>query len=268
MEDALFVVSGVVTGKHEFDSHFSQIRTNQEGKLVRTGLPRVFRTVYEFKVYTVWKGELNEVIYLNVLESRDNCGNWSSSVGQEWLLYGPPGLCGQTTWLQSAHQDITELGEGSSPIPGTSAPIPQILQETMRNLKLGVEKSTTPELMSATPSETHVNESPTSAPQKAAPTRTPEAVAPAPLKVTAAPSLIPATATPAGTPQTLKQAPTPVAAPTMATRELASPPAEAEAAEGQASLLRLLAVLGSVAALAALGLLALARARRSRRIAE
>ena len=167
LEYAPFVVSGVVTGKHQFDDSFNRIATNHEGQSNKEGIPPIARTIYEFKVYNVWKGELNEIIYLYVLEARDTCGNWRSSVGQEWLLYGPPSPCGRGTWLQSAQQDIIELGEGRSPIPGTSEPIPEVLQETMRALKPGVDQSTTPEMMYPTPSKTHGNEAPTSTPQVA-----------------------------------------------------------------------------------------------------
>ena len=216
-EDVPFVVSGVITGKYLFSNDEKRIKTDSEGNAIdsegnaidREAIP-IMLGIYEFKVYTVWKGELNETIFLYIYYADDTCGNWESSVGLELLLYGPPGTCSQTRYLPRAQQDIIELGEGRSPIPGTIGPIPKFVQLIIPALKSGADL-TTPEVMSPTPMVTASKASQTPTPEVTTPTHTPEAVTPTLTPITAAPTPTPTAVTPTSTPATATPAPAPQA---------------------------------------------------------
>ena len=95
----------------------------------------------QFKVHTVWKGPLNETMFVKT--GATTCGMW----GVNSLLYGVPegvdfvpeyivyasdwwgdglwtGLCDRTYYAEHAQQDFAELGAGREPIPGSIAPTP------------------------------------------------------------------------------------------------------------------------------------------------
>ena len=252
-------------------------------------LKRVTR-IYEFRVYSIWKGELDEIIYLTVYNILTSCAG-GVAVGSEYLLYGGLHACDPAVPLQEAAQDISELGEGRSPIPGTSATVPKIMQKRTSVPKPDSDQSPTPEVMSPTPVPTEGKETPTSTPQVAMPTRTPEAVTPTlapttsvpiPTPTTATPTSTPATATPTSTPLPLTQSPTPESAtPTPTPTESATIPAPTEASptprsdpeattptpgaiEKQPSPPWTIVLLVGVLVVALGGLVALVRAQRSR----
>ena len=95
----------------------------------------------QFKVHTVWKGPLNETMFVKT--GATTCG----MRGVDSLLYGVPegvdfvpeyivyasdwwgdglwtGLCDRTYYAKYAQQDFAELGAGRKPTPGSVAPLP------------------------------------------------------------------------------------------------------------------------------------------------
>ena len=163
--------------------------------------------VYEFKVDTVWKGPLYETTYVvGLLESYAGTSCAGSlhpfTLGRNYLVYDDHHVASRSGLLEQRSEDLAELGKGSSPVPGTKAPLPEILQETRNAPKPGADQSTTPGITSPTPMVTEARESPTPSPRVPTPTRTSEAVTPTLKPTTSAPTPGPSTATPTFTPAT------------------------------------------------------------------
>ena len=91
--------------------------------------------VTEFRVSTVWKGPLLETIYLT--HRPGPCqGGFSEDV--EYLVYvvsgwRAPGYCDRSLSLGWAQNDLTILGEGQPPEPGTGNAMPLVLREALLN---------------------------------------------------------------------------------------------------------------------------------------
>ena len=257
-------------------------------------------TVNEFKIYTVWKGEFNETTYLTTYYFGSSCSGWAT-LGEEYIVYGGFSACSRTRRLSNAQEDLAELGAGQSPIPGTSAPVPESVQAIKNAPKPGQEQSSTREVIPgtslvaeegqtptptldpatptptpepatptptpepATPTPTPEPATPTSTPEPATPTPTPEPATPTPTPEPATPTSTPGPATPTSTPE--PATPTPKSEPAMPTPtpEPARATPAPEAIEKQAPPPWSLAVLGVFLVAALVGAMALVRVQRSRR---
>ena len=84
-------------------------------------------TTVEFAVSTVWKGPSYETMFLTTARSGASCG-FTFVEDEEYVVYSSNGsgvsLCSRTRSLSEAQHDLTELGKGRAPIPGTIAPTP------------------------------------------------------------------------------------------------------------------------------------------------
>lgn len=106
--------------------------------------------VAEFKVETVWKGELNETTFITTYSSNGSCGSYDyfrgwrfdvetgweyetwPEIGEKYIVYAYEvegvlwvGLCGRGyRSVPNAQEDLEFLGEGWSPEPGSSDPTP------------------------------------------------------------------------------------------------------------------------------------------------
>jgi len=110
------------------------------GEVISIGEPRarchalgVFFGVYtvEFKVNTVWKGEINETTFVTTGWSSCHFGFDDIDVGEEYIVYASEidwGLtvdgCSRTRPASNAQEDLEFLGEGWSPVPGSSDATP------------------------------------------------------------------------------------------------------------------------------------------------
>lgn len=104
--------------------------------------------IYQFKVYTVWKGSLYETFYLagreNSYAGTSCAGSYQSfTVGLEYLVYDAYHIAGRTDLLVNASQDIAELGEGQRPIPGSSAPVPPAVSEARASAQTALSETRT-----------------------------------------------------------------------------------------------------------------------------
>ena len=83
-------------------------------------------TRYEFMVSAVWKGPLTESRTITSRDYEPACGRrfW---VDEEYLVYSHDGYRDafgtRTRLISEAAEDLAELGEGDTPIPGTVLPI-------------------------------------------------------------------------------------------------------------------------------------------------
>ena len=86
----------------------------------------------EFKVTTVWKGEINETTFINTNYDGAACG-YPFRIGEEYIVYANQnewvgmlgvGLCSRTGLAPDHQEDLEYLGEGWSPEPGSSDPTP------------------------------------------------------------------------------------------------------------------------------------------------
>ena len=78
----------------------------------------------EFKVNTVWKGEVSETTIIATNYSEASCG-YTFRIGEEYIVYAGEwygglrvGLCSRTHQVSYAQADLEFLGEGRSPEPG------------------------------------------------------------------------------------------------------------------------------------------------------
>ncbi|MCY3958729.1 MAG: hypothetical protein OXG65_10590 [Chloroflexi bacterium] len=91
--------------------------------------------IYEFKVYTVWKGPIYEKVLIlrsvGVYDKGTPCEGEAKqyTVGKEYLVYDDIGMDSRTNLLHNANEDLVELGEGQRPIPGSIAPVPPDVSE-------------------------------------------------------------------------------------------------------------------------------------------
>ena len=84
-------------------------------------------TTVEFEVSRIWKGDSYQTVYLATARSGASCG-FTFVEGEDYLVYSVNGtqvsLCSRTRELSRAAEDLSVLGEGSSPPAGTIGPIP------------------------------------------------------------------------------------------------------------------------------------------------
>ncbi len=91
------------------------------------------RTTVRFEVSTVWKGAVNESMYVTTPPTGGSCG-FTFIEGEEYIVYGRDssygdggytvGICGRTALLGQAQADLDALGEGHAPQAGTGGPSP------------------------------------------------------------------------------------------------------------------------------------------------
>ena len=155
-EEASLVFSGTVLAKHSFKilGEISEV----SGGTTSRELERV-EDVYRIRVDRIWKGELDEIIYLSVYNSLNSCAG-GASVGSRYLVYDGLSPCGRTRLLSSAGQDLAGLGRGRSPIPGTSAPTPRVMQASSDTVIPVEDQLRAPNLMPATAIEAKEDTSP------------------------------------------------------------------------------------------------------------
>ncbi len=92
------------------------------------------RTTVGFEVSAVWKGDVQETMYVTTAPSDASCG-FSFVEGEEYIVYGydssraddgySVGLCSRTALLGQAQADLDELGQGHAPEAGTGGPVPE-----------------------------------------------------------------------------------------------------------------------------------------------
>ena len=115
--------------------------------------------IYTFRVYRIWKGELDEIIYLSEYNALNSCAG-AATVGSRYLVYDGLHVCGRTRLLSSAGRDFPELGRGRTPIPGTNWPVPQIMQESSDAVIRVEDQSRAPKVLSSTPAAAEKQTSP------------------------------------------------------------------------------------------------------------
>ena len=119
----------------------------------------------EFRVSEVWKGERHETIYVKTRWSKDwemwdnSCGSDGPAFrrGEEYLVfvyddYTEISICTNTTLIDDYYgygsEELTELGDGERPIPGSVGPVPirdSILLPQVSVPTPTVEPTSTPE---------------------------------------------------------------------------------------------------------------------------
>ena len=113
------VFSGKVIAKWEFKQYETlRFRKNNSGETVFVTVYSGTMEVYEFRVSSIWKGKLNETIYLYNAGAGTSCER-GASLGGSYIVYGSFSQCGRTGSLATAKEDLAELGEGNPPSPGT-----------------------------------------------------------------------------------------------------------------------------------------------------
>ena len=84
--------------------------------------------VVAFKVSAVWKGPSYETMFITTPLSGASCG-FDFIEGKSYIVYAWNGvdvlLCSRTKLSDNARDDFATLGEGSSPEPGSSSPVPK-----------------------------------------------------------------------------------------------------------------------------------------------
>ncbi len=185
-------------------------------------------TIYEFIVTTVWKGPLAEKRMIRTRDSESICGR-KFQIGQEYVVYSYDGeedsLHSRTRLIAEAAEDLAELGEGDTPIPGTLFPPLELESEPEEEEKPASAPSTptpTPEAgteqpTKETPTPRPTPEVGTEQPTKETPTPrpTPEVGTEQPTKETPTPRSTPE----AGTEQPTKETPTPRPTPEVGTEQ-------------------------------------------------
>ena len=126
LEAASLVFSGEVLDRDDFKILGPIYET--DGNVTVRSIERI-EVIYTLRVSRIWKGELDELIYLSVYNALNSCAG-GASVGSRYLVYGGLRACSRTRLLSSASQDLAQLGPGRTPIPGTSWPVPKIMQES------------------------------------------------------------------------------------------------------------------------------------------
>ncbi|MDE2685876.1 MAG: hypothetical protein OXI16_00030 [Chloroflexota bacterium] len=73
----------------------------------------------EFRVNSVWKGEIHETLFMQTAWSSASCG-FEFVQGEQYIVYAREGwvsLCSRTKNIDKAKEDLMALGEGSAPAP-------------------------------------------------------------------------------------------------------------------------------------------------------
>ena len=73
----------------------------------------------EFRVNSVWKGEIYETMFIETAWSSASCG-FEFVQGEQYIVYAREdwvSLCSRTRSLDKASEDLMALGEGSAPVP-------------------------------------------------------------------------------------------------------------------------------------------------------
>ena len=99
-----------------------------------TAYSRRDRTTVGFEVSAVWKGDVQEKMYITTAPTGVSCG-FTFVEGEEYIVYGydgnhaddgySVGLCSRTALLGQAQADLDELGQGHAPEAGTGGPVPE-----------------------------------------------------------------------------------------------------------------------------------------------
>ena len=83
----------------------------------------------EFRVDAVWKGTVNETLFIYTLPDSASCGGWPwFEEDQEYVIYTRytdpvrVWLCDRIRLLSEAEEDLEFLGEGMKPEPGSVSP--------------------------------------------------------------------------------------------------------------------------------------------------
>lgn len=92
------------------------------------------RTTIEFEVSTVWKGSVNETMYVTTPPTGGSCG-FAFEKGDEYIVYAShssldaaaysTSICSRTAPLDQAQVDLDALGFGTPPRAGIGGPWPQ-----------------------------------------------------------------------------------------------------------------------------------------------
>ena len=92
------------------------------------------RGTVELQVSTVWKGPVQETMFVTTVRNGASCG-FTFAEGEEYVIYSrsdatPPevSLCSRTRLAANAQEEFNALGEGSTPEPGSRAPEPEVEQ--------------------------------------------------------------------------------------------------------------------------------------------
>ena len=92
------------------------------------------RGTVELQVSTVWKGPVQETMFVTTVRNGASCG-FTFAEGEEYVIYSrsdatPPevSLCSRTRLAANAQEEFDALGEGSTPEPGSRAPEPEVEQ--------------------------------------------------------------------------------------------------------------------------------------------
>ncbi len=85
-------------------------------------------TTVEFRVHTVWKGQVGESISLVTARLGASCG-FTFSTGKRYVVYSRDestvSLCSRTTPSAQAEEDLAVLGDGKTPEAGSVSPKPR-----------------------------------------------------------------------------------------------------------------------------------------------
>ena len=88
----------------------------------------------ELKVSTVWKGPVQETMFVTTVRNGASCG-FTFTEGEEYVIYSrgdatlpEVSLCSRTRPASQAQEDFDALGEGRTPEPGSRAPEPEVEQ--------------------------------------------------------------------------------------------------------------------------------------------
>ena len=96
------------------------------------------RTTVGFEVSAVWKGTVDEDMYITTPPTGGSCG-FTFVEGEEYIVYGHDsnyadagytvGICSRTSLLGQAQADLDVLGEGHAPQAGTGGASPEQPQD-------------------------------------------------------------------------------------------------------------------------------------------
>ena len=73
----------------------------------------------EFRVHSVWKGEIHETLFIQTAWSSASCG-FEFVQDERYIVYAREGwvsLCSRTRSIDKASEDLKALGEGPAPAP-------------------------------------------------------------------------------------------------------------------------------------------------------
>ncbi len=127
----------------QFEYHDAVFRgevISKSGRHAQCDPSRAFfrESVVEFKVDTVWKGEINETTYVTTNYHEETCG-YPFKIGEKYIVYAyerdgelSVSLCSRTGPAPDAQEDLEFLDEGWTPESGSSdatQPTPETLDE-------------------------------------------------------------------------------------------------------------------------------------------